>query len=47
MQKELFPLINIKYIIITECVSFIPLKITNVCKILYFSKLNKKFKYYI
>ena len=42
MQKELFPLINIKYIIITECVSFIPLKITNVCKILYFSKLNKK-----
>ena len=42
MQKELFSTLNIKYIIITECVSFIPMKILNICKILNFAKLNKK-----
>jgi hypothetical protein len=42
MQKELFSTLNIKYIIITECVSFIPVKIINICKILNFAKLNKK-----
>lgn len=42
MQKELFSTLNIKYIIITECVSFIPMKIINICKILNFAKLNKK-----
>ena len=42
MQKELYSSINIKYIIITECISFIPSKIINISKILYFSKLNKK-----
>ena len=30
MQKELFSVINIKYIIITECISFIPDKILNI-----------------
>ena len=42
MQKELFSTLNIKYIIITECVSFIPMKIINICKILNFAKLSKK-----
>jgi hypothetical protein len=42
MQKELFSTLNIKYIIITECVSFIPIKIINICKILNFAKLSKK-----
>jgi hypothetical protein len=42
MQKELFSSLTIKYIIITESISFIPYKITNMCKVLYFSKLNKK-----
>ena len=42
MQKELFSTLNIKYIIITECVSFIPTKIINICKILNFAKLSKK-----
>lgn len=42
MQKELFSNLNIKYIIITECVSFIPIKIINICKILNFAKLSKK-----
>ena len=42
MQKELFSSIKIKYIIITECISFIPYKIINICKILSFQKLNKK-----
>jgi len=42
MQKELFSSLTIKYIIITECISFIPYKILNMCKVLYFSKLNKK-----
>jgi len=42
MQKELFSTLNIKYIIITECVSFIPMKILNICKILNFAKLNKR-----
>ena len=42
MQKELFSSLTIKYIIITESISFIPFKIISMCKILYFSKLNKK-----
>jgi hypothetical protein len=42
MQKELFSSLTIKYIIITESISFIPYKILNMCKVLYFSKLNKK-----
>jgi hypothetical protein len=42
MQKELFASLTIKYIIITESISFIPFKILSMCKILYFSKLNKK-----
>ena len=42
MQKELFSSILIRFIIITECISFIPEKIINISKILYFSKLNKK-----
>jgi hypothetical protein len=42
MQKELFSTIVIRFIIITECISFIPDKIINISKILYFSKLNKK-----
>jgi hypothetical protein len=42
MQKELFSSLTIKYIIITESISFIPYKILNICKVLYFSKLNKK-----
>ena len=42
MQKELFSSLTIKYIIITESISFIPFKIINLCKVLYFSKLNKK-----
>ena len=42
MQKELFSNLNIKYIIITECVSFIPMKIINVCRIINFAKLSKK-----
>ena len=42
MQKELFSSLTIKYIIITESISFIPYKIINLCKVLYFSKLNKK-----
>ena len=42
MQKELFSTLNIKYIIITECVSFIPIKIINICKIINFAKLSKK-----
>jgi len=42
MQKELFSTLNIKYIIITECVSFIPMKIINICKIINFAKLSKK-----
>jgi hypothetical protein len=42
MQKELFSTLNIKYIIITECVSFIPIKIINICRILNFAKLSKK-----
>jgi hypothetical protein len=42
MQKELFSSILIRFIIITECISFIPDKIINISKILYFSKLNKK-----
>jgi len=42
MQKELFSSILIRFIIITECISFIPDKIINVSKILYFSKLTKK-----
>ena len=42
MQKELFSSLTIKYIIITESISFIPFKITNMCKVLYFSKLNKR-----
>ena len=42
MQKELFSTLNIKYIIITECVSFIPVKIINICKIINFAKLSKK-----
>jgi hypothetical protein len=42
MQKELFSSLTIKYIIITESISFIPHKIINMCKVLYFSKLNKK-----
>ena len=42
MQKELFSSLTIKYIIITESISFIPFKIINMCKVLYFSKLNKK-----
>ena len=42
MQKELFSSLSIKYIIITESISFIPYKILNMCKVLYFSKLNKK-----
>ena len=42
MQKELFSSLTIKYIIITESISFIPYKIINMCKVLYFSKLNKK-----
>lgn len=45
MQKELFSTLTIKYIIITESISFIPYKIINMCKILYFSKLNKKIIY--
>jgi hypothetical protein len=42
MQRELFSTILIRFIIITECISFIPDKIINVSKILYFSKLTKK-----
>ena len=42
MQKELFSSILIRFIIITECISFIPEKIINISKILYFSKLTKK-----
>ena len=42
MQRELFSSILIRFIIITECISFIPDKIINVSKILYFSKLTKK-----
>jgi len=42
MQKELFSTLNIKYIIITECVSFIPLKIINICRTINFAKLSKK-----
>jgi hypothetical protein len=42
MQKELFSSLTIKYIIITESISFIPFKIINMCKVLHFSKLNKK-----
>jgi hypothetical protein len=42
MQKELFSTLNIKYIIITECVSFIPMKIINICKVINFAKLSKK-----
>jgi hypothetical protein len=42
MQKELFSSLTIKYIIITESISFIPYKIISMCKVLYFSKLNKK-----
>ena len=42
MQKELFASLTIKYIIITESISFIPFKIINMCRVLYFSKLNKK-----
>ena len=42
MQKELFSSILIRFIIITECISFIPDKIINISKILYFSKLTKK-----
>ena len=45
MQKELFASLTIKYIIITESISFIPFKITNMCKVLHFSKLNKKIIY--
>ena len=42
MQKELFSSILIRFIIITDCISFIPDKIINISKILYFSKLKKK-----
>jgi hypothetical protein len=42
MQKELFSSILIRFIIITDCISFIPDKIINISKILYFSKLTKK-----
>ena len=42
MQKELFSSILIRFIIITDCLSFIPDKIINISKILYFSKLTKK-----
>ena len=42
MHKEIFSSLNIKYIIITECVSFIPTKIINICRILSFAKLSKK-----
>jgi hypothetical protein len=45
MQKELFSSLTIKYIIITESISFIPYKIINMCRVLYFSKLNKKTVY--
>ena len=45
MQKELFSSLTIKYIIITESISFIPYKITNMFKVLYFPKLNKKIIY--
>ena len=45
MQKELFTSLTIKYIIITESISFIPFKIINMCRVLYFSKLNKKIIY--
>jgi len=45
MQKELFSPLTIKYIIITESISFIPHKIINMCRVLYFSKLNKKTTY--
>jgi len=45
MQKELFSSLTIKYIIITESISFIPYKITNMYKVLYFTKLNKKIIY--
>lgn len=45
MQKELFASLTIKYIIITESISFIPFKIISMCKVLYFSKLNKKIIY--
>ena len=45
MQKELFASLTIKYIIITESISFIPFKIINMCKVLHFSKLNKKIIY--
>ena len=47
MQKEIFSTLNIKYIIITECVSFIPTKIINICRILSFAKLSKKSIYAI
>ena len=40
MQKNIFSNINIKFILLTECISFIPKNIQNICKILYFSKLS-------
>ena len=40
LQKSINTNISIKYIILTECISFIPNNILNVFKILYYSKLS-------
>ena len=40
MQKNIFSNITVKFILISECISFIPKNIQNICKILYFSKLS-------